>query len=106
ARLYATWQSRCTFTGCHTPRSGAMPGNGSNALRSTLNRGTGLLAGGAVDAFTGMVRDPLACLAVQVCHVAKGSQRQEVVLHVLHPGLNDAFLLGIGRRARVDAKPI
>jgi len=71
--------------------------------REALQR---LGAGGAVDARPRDLEHPLACLGVEVGHVAEGARGQEVALHVLHAGLDDALLLRIGRRARRNAKAV
>ena len=63
-------------------------------------------ARGAMAAAPGFVHHPGAGLGVEVGQVAERAQRHEVALDVLDPGLDDALLLRVVRRARVDAKAV
>ena len=64
------------------------------------------LMGGAVDTVAGRADDPLQQLAIGVGDVPKVPQRQEVVLDVLDPGLDDSLFLGVPWRTRGDEEAV
>lgn len=66
----------------------------------------GWLARGAVDALAGRLHHPRLGLGVEVGEVTELAQRQEVALDVLDAGFDDALLLRVVRRARVDLEAV
>lgn len=71
-----------------------------------LEQGKRRLARRAVDAASGFLHDPVARLGIEIREVAELAQRQEVALHVLDAGFDDALLGRIGRRAGIDAETV
>lgn len=57
-------------------------------------------------ALTGLNHHPGSNLCVEVGQVAKLAQRQDVALDVFAPGLDDAFLLPVMRRTRVNSEAV
>lgn len=81
---------------------------GSQRAQQRLLDGEALerpLAGGAVNAFTGLDQDPFPRLGVEIGEIAEPARRQEVALHVLHARLDDALLGRIGRGHGSMRKP-
>ena len=63
-------------------------------------------ARGAVTADSGFLHHPAPGLGVEIDQIAESLERQEVALHVFDAGFDDALLLGIVGRTRVDLETV